>query len=61
MTRVEFEVTIPSFERAKTVQAVDGAATVTVLKTPPHLDSNPRRHYHVASHNDYGNDISGSI
>jgi hypothetical protein len=29
MPRVEFEPTIPAFERAKTVHALDRAATVT--------------------------------
>jgi hypothetical protein len=29
MPRVGFELTIPVFERAKTVLALDGAATVT--------------------------------
>jgi hypothetical protein len=29
MSRVEFEPTVPAFARAKTVHALDGAATVT--------------------------------
>jgi hypothetical protein len=29
MPRVGFELTIPAFEQAKTVHALDGAATVT--------------------------------
>jgi hypothetical protein len=34
MSQVEFEPTIPAFERAKTVHALDSEATVVGLTTP---------------------------
>jgi stage III sporulation protein SpoIIIAA len=60
MSRVGFESTIPTFERAKTVHALDRATTVTVetlfcmLKTiKPYtiyiMQSDSRRGYHVVS------------
>jgi hypothetical protein len=37
MPQVEFEPTIPVFERAKTVYALDRAATVIGIPPPPHF------------------------
>jgi hypothetical protein len=48
MPRVGFEPTVPVFERAKTVHALDRAATViTILRTKQskYLDCAFREHY----------------
>jgi hypothetical protein len=37
MTRVGFEPTIPAFERAKTVHALDRAASVIVMQLQGHF------------------------
>jgi hypothetical protein len=39
MAGVEFEPTIPAFERAKTVHALEGAAAVIVFAVPTQLKS----------------------
>jgi hypothetical protein len=53
MPRVGFEPTIPVFERAKTVHALDGAATVigicwdSILKKTRMLESTPFQTHHL--------------